>query len=203
MADDERTVTLAAFGGAAPAGLARDLESLNGLPASAQDDLWQVLQHNLSAKLGPGVETYVEQFCAAHGLVVDALVPVVRAVRQLFREAATRDVAPAEVTRDLNLLCGTHPAIVKRVSAWYERALPFIRTMAVFDALGDFGAVLDDVRVRTAYVPVSQHHPDKLLPVLTLAVSYRDERTGPPKQMTWQLSPQAVERLKSVCAALK
>lgn len=197
MQSNDRSASLVAFGGTpAPAGLARDLESLTELPAAVQENLWAVLEHNLGAELGPGVQAYVEQFCRDHDIVPDVLVPVVRAVRLLFRAAAARDVAPADVTRDLNLICGTQTAIVKRVSEWYERALPFIRTMTVFDGLDDFGPVLEDVRIRTSYVPVSKHHPTKMLPLTTMAVTYRDAETGASKRLALQLSPQGLERVK-------
>ncbi len=119
---------------------------------------------------------------------------------RLLREAALRDIAPAKVTQDLNLLCGTMPEVVKLCTGWYERALPLIRTMHIVDGLEDFGAVLSDVRVRTAFMPTSQHQPGAAVPVATLALSYSEQ--GQPRRVCLQLSPQMVAQLKRACAAL-
>lgn len=193
--------TLAAFGGSpAPDGLAADLLALLSLPEPVRDALWEVLARNLGATLPPGVEAFVASFCQAHGIAEDGLVPIVRGCRLLFRQGASRDVAVADVTRDLNLLCGTEPEVVGRITAWYERALPLIRSMLAVDGLGDFGPVLEDVRVRTSYLRASRHLPQALIPLVTLSLRYKDGDDA--RQLSLSLPPQLIEQLRAVVSEL-
>jgi hypothetical protein len=195
------TFTLAALGGAPVTAAIRErLESLVALPDLVRDELWPVVERNFATSVSPGVEGFVKAFCASNGARIDDLVPIVRGLRVFFREAALRDIAPAQVTQDLNLLCGTRPDVVKLATGWYEWALPLIRTMHIVDGLEDFGAVLSEVRVRTAFMPTSQHHPGVAVPVATLALSYFEE--GQRRRVCLQLPPQMVAQLKSACAQL-
>lgn len=194
-----QTFTLNAFGGGAgPEGLAADLRRLLEVPEPVRDVLWEVIERNLGVVVPAPVQAFVQGFCQQHGVHEDALVPIVRACRALFRQGATRDIAVAEMTQDLNLLCGTSPEVVRRVSAWYERALPLVRSMLVADTLDDFGAVLQKSRIRTSYVRASQHLPNMLVPMVTLSLRYTDG--GNSQQLTLQLPPAALEELR---AALK
>lgn len=196
-----QSFTLAAFGGAlAPEGLAADLRGILSLPEPVRDALWEVLARNLGASLPAGVEAFVVSFCQAHGIAEDDLVPAVRGCRLLFRQAASRDVSVADVTRDLNLLCGTEPEVVGRVSGWYERALPLVRSMLAVDGLGDFGPVLEDVRIRTSYLRASRHLPQALIPLVTLSLRYKDGENA--RQLSLSLPPQLIEQLRAIVSEL-
>ena len=140
------------------------------------------------------------RFCQEHDVPQEALVGLVRGCRALFRPAALADVAVATVTIDLNQLCGEHPGIVKRLSEWYGQALPRVRVEAMLGSLDDFGAVLDDVRVRKQYLPTSKHAPSVLTPLSTMTLFYRE--AGEEKRVTLQLTPDTLALLRARCDTL-
>lgn len=191
---ESRRVRLNALGGgSAPADLAGDLIALEDLPEAARAHLWELLEPNLAPAIGEPHARLAKRFGDAFGVPPQLLVRIVRGCRLLLRSAALADVPVERVTIDLNVLCGEHPVVVRELTAYYREALPRVRSREVVDALPHFGAVLEDVRVRRAFVPTSRHTPQLVTPVSAMTLSYRED--GATKRLTLQLTAQAVELL--------
>lgn len=192
---------LNALGGApAPADLATDLIAFEALPPSARAHFWELLEPNLARDVGEPQGRLAKRFGKAFGVPAQVLMRVVRGCRLLLRSAALADVPVDRVTIDLNVLCGDHPVVVRELTTLYREALPRIRSREVIDTLPDFGPVLDDVRVRRAYVPVSRSAPQMVTPLSTMTLVYREN--GETKRLTLQLTAPAVELLMARCKEL-
>lgn len=187
-------------GGFAPPDLASDLIALEALPEAARAHFWELLEPNLARTIDESHARLARRFGDAFGVPPQLLMRLVRGCRLLLRSAALADVPVERVTIDLNVLCGEHPQVVQQLTAWYREALPRVRSREVVDALPDFGAVLEDVRVRRAFVPTSRHTPQLVTPLSAMTLSYREN--GETRRLTLQLTAQAVELLLARCKEL-
>jgi len=187
-------------GAEAPEGLAADLDAVGALPQSARDGLWTLLEQNLGPTVDDSVEAEVDRFCAQHGVSQEALVPVVRGCRRLFRLAAGSDLAVELVAEDLKALCGAASETTRVLLACYAKALPLIRTQNIVALMTEFGAVLDDVRIRLDYVPATRHDGSKVVPIALMSLRYRegDER----KHLAVQAPLELLVQLKRMCDAI-
>lgn len=187
-------------GDPAPPELAGDLLQLDTLSEAAKAHFWELLEPHLGREVGEPQGRLARRFGEAFGVPPQVLVRLVGGCRLLLRSAALADVAVERVASDLEVLCGDHPAVVQQITGWYREALPRIRSREVIDAMPDFGAVLEDVRVRRALIPTSRHTPQIVTPLSEMTLCYREN--GEAKRLTLQLSPQALELLMARCKDL-
>lgn len=184
-------------GSRAPLHLADDLAQLCILSSAARDDFWVLLELHLRREVTEAMGEVAQRFAEAFDIEVKRLVRLVRGCRLLLRSAAMADLSVEQVTIDLNMLCGDNPEVVQQVTAWYRKALPLVRSLHVMETLPDFGAVLQDVRVRKSFIPTSRHLPDAVTPLSSMTLDYREG--GQRKRLTVQLTPQIVALLRARC----
>lgn len=180
-------------GEAAPAGLADDLTKVRGLPEGARSALWDLLGPNVGAQVTARDAAATARFCDRHQLTIDAVAPIARGCRLLLREAALRDAPVEDMFRDILELTGDNET-ARRLSTCYAKALVAIRAEMTVDTLASFGPVLSQTLCRVDYVTVTQHDKSAVVPVTMLSFRYKEE--GADRQLTLQVSPQALAQLK-------
>jgi len=190
---------LTALGGRpAPSELASHLAELGQLPAAARNEFGDFLALHLQREVPEELATVAQRFAKAFDIPLDRLSRVVSACRLLIRNAALRDVSVDQLIVDLNMLCGEHTHTVQLLSSWYHQALPKLRSLESLASLDDFGAVLEDVRVRKSYLPSSRHTPQVVTPIYDLTLCYRED--GQRKRVTVQLDSKMAQLLRAKMA---
>ncbi len=184
-------------GAAAPQGLAAGLLGLGQLPEDARQAFWDLLEPNLAPTISPSVEKLVDEYCGRYDVPQDSLVPIVSSCRTLFHHAAGLDLAVELMVEDLKALCGPETQVIRLLTAYYTKALPRIRSFIVIGTLADYGAVLEDVRLRMDYVPTSRHTPQAVTPVALLTFDYREGEER--KRLTVQAPATVLQKLKLMC----
>jgi len=192
---------LNSFGGAdAPSTVVADLRMLTTLPNSARDELYALLEPHLGPAVPDAAQQVVTRFCQQHQVTEDQLLPVVRGCRELFRTAAGLDVGSDQLARDLDVLLEGHSEVRDALISCYARALPRIRSANIVALLGEYGAVLDDVRIRMDYVQTTQHEPSSMVPIALMSLRYRDDDQS--KHLAVQLPLPLIAKLKAMCDAI-
>ncbi len=187
-------------GGHAPPNLADDLAQFSALSQPARDHFWELLEMHLQREVTEEMGQMARRFSQAFDVPQERLVGLVRACRLLLRSAAMADLPVEQVTVDLNMLCGEQPELVQQVTEWYRKALPRIHSVHVLETLPDFGAVLEDVRVRRGFIPTSRHTPELVTPLSSMTLCYYEQ--GEHKRLTFQVTPQILALLRARCEEL-
>jgi hypothetical protein len=175
--------------------LASDLATLNDLPASAKERIWDVLAPNLSERLSDRAQRAARRFASDHGMELEPLIPLVRGCRRLFRLAAQRDMSVEAVHERVAQLTG-EPEIARRLAACYLQALTAIRGEAIMLSLERFGPVLEDVGLRMDHVSMTRHQPGKVVPIAMLSLRYRDGDES--RRITLQVPPLMLKQLRDL-----
>ncbi len=194
------TAVIESLGGATPpAGLSDNLTSFSALPEAARERFWELLEPNLGESIDDAVAALVARFCAATAATEDQLAPIVGACRHLFRTAAGRDVGIDQMARDLGRL-GCDANTVAKLSSCYAKALMQIRATNIVQFMGEYGAVLDDVRMRVDYVRTSQHDAGAMVPIAQMSLRYSD--SGKEERLALQVSMATLRKLRDLCTGL-
>jgi hypothetical protein len=187
-----------------PPTLAGDLAHIIDLPEVVRDDLWSVLEPNLSAINTPHSNQAVESYCERHQLDPQAITPVIGACRFLFLRGAEHNTPPALIEEDIKRLladekgdAGEIDAVLGNVMPCYERAAPKLRVKAIYEALTDHGKVVTDVKWRVDDVSHANTGEAINVPVAMVTLRYAEgDQTG---QITVQLLPAELKKLHAAC----
>ncbi len=174
-------------------GIGAELTAVRDLPVLAQQALWQLVEPNIAAIIGDGAEEATRRFCDEHGLTIEQVVPVVRGMRKLLRQAAALDLPVEEVHNDV-LSMTQDRDVARRVAACYDRALPALRAEAILASVERFGPVLLDFGLRMDHVPVSRNAAEKMVPIALVSLPYRDGAET--KRLTLQVTPALLRKMK-------
>jgi hypothetical protein len=201
MLDVDDEPRLDSFEGArAPAGLVRDLRAYAELSAAARADFWSVLEPNLAEQVDDRVGAFVAKFCREREVTTEALGPVVRSLRHLFRAAAALGLAPPRVAADL-VACGLAEELVTReLAPCYERAFGALRQRLVAEAVAEHGNLVTDVSWRVDSIRAS--HRAKNLSTPVALVTFRYRHAGEQRAITLELLPDMLERLGAEVARI-
>jgi hypothetical protein len=184
-------------GGAAPPGLAGDLERLTALPHEALQKLWQVLSPSLADVIAPQTEELLDLFCAAFKIDKQELGRAIKACRFVIREAAQRDLPAGRLAEDLERLCPRHPLVKELVLAGYDSAKSQLRREILRSALADHGKLLVGVKWRLDAVQASERGTQLQAPVALLTLHYREGADA--GRVTLQVLPDMMGELKIAC----
>jgi hypothetical protein len=97
-------------------------------------------------------------------------------------------------------LCGPASETARLLLACYAKALPRIRTQNIVALMTEYGAVLDDVRIRLDYVPTTRHDASKAVPIALMSLRYREG--DQPKHLPVQVRLELLAKLKGMCDAI-
>lgn len=187
-------------GGAAPPGMAADLQKILLLPASARQHFWEALGPSLREPLTPEVEAQLDQFCRAHTIDDDLLAPAIKACRFLVRRAAAIDLSRALFAEDLAQLAGSAPELAALLLAGYEAGKSVVRRELLRNALLDHGKLVEGVDWRVDRLATS-NRGDKLdARIVSLTLRYREGEHN--ERITLQMLPESIAELRAMCDAL-
>lgn len=186
---------LCLFGGAAPAEMGTDLESLLDLPAAARDEFWQVLGAYLKPALDEQAQATIVDYCTRHELPSPRIAPPVKATRFLFQAAARAHLAPEQLEVDLRALAPeSADALSRLLLPWYDDFAPQLRRRAAEETIADHGKLVVGTTWRVDRIATSQRGRDLATSVAMVTFRYREGASE--RRVTLQFLPDALAELR-------
>lgn len=162
--------------------------------------MWSVLGPCLTEPIPRSMARALDDFAARHGIEGDGLARAVRACRALVRNAALLDLPAEALAEDAKKLSPEDAEIGTLLLAGYAAAKAQIREVAIREALGDHGRVLEGFEWRLDQVVASSAGGRLAFPLVVLTLRCRDR--GREERITLQATPERLRELQALCQEL-
>jgi hypothetical protein len=187
-------------GSPAPAGLQDDLRAIAALPEDVLRDFWEILEPSLADVLDDRVGAAAAKFCRDREVTREALAPIVKACRTLFRSGAALGVPAERLGGDLTRL-GIPDAIVGGcLLPCYERALASLRQGIIAQAVSAHGHLVTGFDWRVDAIRATRRGRGLDQPVTMITFAFRDGDAT--RTITLQMLPETLAELHREIGAM-
>lgn len=157
-AEESAPINLGILGGQpGPEFLRGDIDTLLGLPETAQKKFWKVLGQCLDDDLGTGIDQMIDGFATQHDTEGSSVARAIRGCRFLLLEAARRNVEQHVLAADLGSLGGESADLLREILLQdFASTKTRVRSTIVRNALADHGRLMEKVTFRLDHMAMSQ-----------------------------------------------
>jgi hypothetical protein len=182
-----------------PPELAPALSAVAALPKAALAKLPSLLAELVGAMPEDQLDTRLVRLCRGTELDPERAAPPLKAARFLFRQAASAGAGVAELTADVERLCGD-ASVAQVLARAYDAVLPGLRDEIASASITAHGKVLAGVEWRLDAIAASSRGRGLQIPIALVTLRYQDR--GDAGSFTVQLLPSMVKELRDACDAL-